>query len=658
MDFANEADDSCSNNSLHNKNNNVDWETTCLLYNKEGGKPEESDALLSGVRTEYRTFASYSASSAQQEVQDWIREAFGGSSNTSSSGGGVWSGTCTTAIPDALKHRGNGSNSPVSVAIMELPILTLPMAIFAQPEFWQSNYYRFWMLYNNNKKDKDKYTDKEQQPPLCLKLIFFYQYDDETETGDAAMSNDGYPTSVLVQLSPNTPYPETWPHDQRESWLNWLQQQATCTLQEQYTSFSVCAFLEHHALDYFHTISLSEQEGTVLVLFAASTTHWQSTNPPLDSLVFNPLSSSSSSSSTYGMVKFDAKSGTKRPTTPAELWPKAPKSPQDGSRPQPAKYGRKNHNNNHQPTELHWTTEGTTSKQFHDDDDHHHRQWWLHPCILQHEKWLPRSCPICLDDQFVLQDMVVLDCHHHVCRDCFAQYAAIQVQEISNYRRLKDNPFTCPIPNCRQGMRVMKTVKPFLSAADMQRVRAWYFDLKNPVSTFLPQCLDCEGGGVMRKTERDAFCVSCQTCGVRRCEYCIERLGSSKTKGKSNNKTNRDHHQDASKFMDHLSTTCKGAQTLKLARRYWRADKELQQRCEAKYPWIKVYAKARVGSVLAIREWLNKNEGQVCPSCSHGVVREEGCFHIRCGCGAHFCYECGEELFPPYYGTHHCWENR
>uniref|UniRef100_A0A383WBY6 RBR-type E3 ubiquitin transferase n=1 Tax=Tetradesmus obliquus TaxID=3088 RepID=A0A383WBY6_TETOB len=31
-----------------------------------------------------------------------------------------------------------------------------------------------------------------------------------------------------------------------------------------------------------------------------------------------------------------------------------------------------------------------------------------------------------------------------------------------------------------------------------------------------------------------------------------------------------------------------------------------------------------------------------CPGCGHIVVRTEGCNHMRCHCGAHFCYECDE----------------
>ena len=543
---------------------------------------------------------------------------------------------------------------PVGVAIMELPVLATKTSIFAQPEWLQPNYYRFWMLDGNTTwplKDNDKDTKQKKNkssnkftnnnistldaakrsppPPLCLKIVFWYCSNKEDAEED---DNDGYPNSLSVSLSDTSPYPETWPPDQKQPWLDWLQEQACTVLSEQCTSFSVCAFLERNALDFFQTIPLPSEDGEYfLVLFPLSSTctHWQSN---VDSLLFDPLGTTQGQ---FAMIHHDCIHGIKTPVTPAQLWPvivQKQKQP-------PQKHAR--YDNKRSESKQRKETESENS-------------WWLHPCILQHENWLPRTCPICLDDDFVSQDMVRLDCNHLVCRDCFSQYAAIQVQEISKYR-LCDNPFKCPVSDCRQGIRIMRTVKAFLTPTDMARVRTWYRELKFPISKFLPQCLDCpDGRGVMRKTEIDGFCVVCETCGVQRCEYCIERISAGGGGGTKSGKTNNTDK----KLIDHLSNKCKGAQTLKFARRYWRASQDVQVRCEAKYTWIKTYAEARVASAIVIRDWLDKKEGQVCPVCSHGVVRDEGCFHIQCNCGAHFCYECGEELFPPYYGTHHCWENR
>ena len=59
---------------------------------------------------------------------------------------------------------------------------------------------------------------------------------------------------------------------------------------------------------------------------------------------------------------------------------------------------------------------------------------------------------------------------------------------------------------------------------------------------------------------------------------------------------------------------------------------------------------------MSLSLWVQEN-ANVCPNCRNAIERSEGCFHMNCTlCGTHFCYECGEEIFYPYYGTHHCWE--
>jgi hypothetical protein len=86
------------------------------------------------------------------------------------------------------------------------------------------------------------------------------------------------------------------------------------------------------------------------------------------------------------------------------------------------------------------------------------------------------------------------------------------------------------------------------------------------------------------------------------------------------------------------------------------ASDEAKNRCLEKWPFMQVYAKSRVPDPEAI-QWI-KQHGQVCPGCQTGIERSEGCFHMSCKCGTHFCYECGEQIFYPFYGTHKCWERQ
>jgi len=87
------------------------------------------------------------------------------------------------------------------------------------------------------------------------------------------------------------------------------------------------------------------------------------------------------------------------------------------------------------------------------------------------------------------------------------------------------------------------------------------------------------------------------------------------------------------------------------------APKHQQEACETKYPWMVSYTQFCQHDGAALQYILEN--GQRCPNCQTGVERSEGCFHMKCfNCATHFCYECGMELFPPFYGTHHCWEER
>ena len=38
---------------------------------------------------------------------------------------------------------------------------------------------------------------------------------------------------------------------------------------------------------------------------------------------------------------------------------------------------------------------------------------------------------------------------------------------------------------------------------------------------------------------------------------------------------------------------------------------------------------------------IKENHWQFCPKCGHLVERMHGCNHMRCVCGANFCYRCG-----------------
>ena len=243
-------------------------------------------------------------------------------------------------------------------------------------------------------------------------------------------------------------------------------------------------------------------------------------------------------------------------------------------------------------------------------------------------------CPICFDTMRYSQ-FINLPCGDFLCQDCLPMYLKMKVTEIQTYRK---NPFLCPLEKCRQELPIIGFCKRHLSKDDMDRVRKWIKDLKFPPCFSLDRCLSpaCAALGSMRKRPNTLSFVYCDVCDKTWCEYCLKRIPVNV------------------KYSEHM-TACDGEKALVFSQRYLTASDHQKEKCREKYPWIVSYAHSRAHDGEAM-VWMLKN-GQFCPSCQTGIERIEGCFHMKCPtCATHFCYECGETLLPPYYGTHHCWE--
>lgn len=208
------------------------------------------------------------------------------------------------------------------------------------------------------------------------------------------------------------------------------------------------------------------------------------------------------------------------------------------------------------------------------------------------------------------------------CRECLELYLANKVEEVNTHR---DNPFRCPLPSCRRGLPVIGFVKNYLTASHMEKVRQWYKDLKQPPCYALPDCLassSCGRPGRMRQESVDSLTVFCEACNRRWCEWCLQKLTSGQGHGTSD---------------------CDAGLCIQWCQRYAAASPSARAACVAKWPWMPIYAQVRLERDSAA-VWLKQNDGQQCPVCQTGVERSEGCFHMHCICGAHFCYECGEEI--------------
>jgi RING-type zinc-finger/IBR domain, a half RING-finger domain len=252
----------------------------------------------------------------------------------------------------------------------------------------------------------------------------------------------------------------------------------------------------------------------------------------------------------------------------------------------------------------------------------------IHLALRQWPKWLPLVCPICFET-YSGSDLATVTCGHLFCRPCITNYLCMKAEEVQQH---KENPFVCPVTDCRRGMLIIGCVKPFLPIESMEKVRIWYKDKKNPPCWSLPDCIKVGCGGRLRKLAIDSYVIFCDRCNGHWCELCLKRVRTG----------------------EHDDSVCDVQACVNFCQRYMAANDAAKQQCEDRWPWIKIYAHSRVHEAAA-EQWI-QNNGQLCPGCKTGVERTEGCFHMKCQCGTHFCYECGAFIHPPYYGTHHCWE--
>ncbi len=258
------------------------------------------------------------------------------------------------------------------------------------------------------------------------------------------------------------------------------------------------------------------------------------------------------------------------------------------------------------------------------------------------KQYFEYTCPICFCPESCDKG-IELPCDHFYCSECIHTYVRVIVDDIQMHRT---NPFICPLPFCKANMNVLgspcKSIRSceILTQEQTNRVLLWAKDIEHPPCSVLTTCplSSCgatRGMRMLNNYKTNTF-VKCEECQAIFCELCLKRIPK--------NKVGYDHRDE-----------CDETKVLKLIRRYQRAAPEIQAKCDEKLKWIKDYVSSREVDASAAL-WI-KEFASICPTCKNGIERSDGCFHMHCtNCGTHFCYECGEEIFFPFYGTHHCWE--
>ncbi len=494
------------------------------------------------------------------------------------------------------------------------------------------------------------------RPPI-LKLDLLY-LDSNKEGDDDSYGDDG-PSNLRLTWHY---YPSEWPTLDKETYRSSLAKKCYSILREE-GSFSVCQFLEHDAISFYYEDRGDANEIEELETSVNTSNSWKTYSDPRYPdylLVILPPHIDQLYYSSPGILFHPREEATKLKQLAAE----------EKSRNKATSTGKKK------------IIPSSTNIESTLDFGKH--------ALLQNWKDLYKTrCPICLEESMLFSDGVVLPfCQHYSCRACFGMYLKFKVQDIKQHRI---NPFLCPVDSCKRELP-MGFCKQFLSPEDIKTAKEWYKDLKNPPAWSLDRCLctkTCGAVGSIRrrkgvtsieakattentKSSRDdsklnsSFSaldnlVYCESCNKTWCELCLTRVyDDSVCKPVSSEKQLT--KKEADKIVHSVSNHryhCQPQNILRFCRRYMAASEEIQQKCEAKYPWIPSYSQFcnHEGAALQYALQYILENGQRCPNCLSGVERSEGCFHMKCPtCATHFCYECGTELFPPYYGTHHCWE--
>ena len=541
--------------------------------------------------------------------------------------GTVYMTLSTYKIAFARLVRSDGSYRYFTLSMP--PILKLDLLYFSRKS--SANPKQNMLPKNNN--DDDDASDTENEGPSNLRLTWDY-------------------------------YPSEWPTTDKEKYRSSLAKKCHSILREE-GSFSVCQFLEHDAISFYYEDFVADVATTAGARANESTVNasnsWKTYADPHYPdylLVILPPIMDQLYYSSVGNLLHPREEAARLEKIAAEKKAAARTS---------SKNGKKKRNITSKTPIVH--IENTL------DFGRH--------ALLQNWKDLYMTrCPICLEESMLYSDGVVLPyCRHYCCRDCFDMYLKFKVQDIKQHRT---NPFVCPVESCKRELP-MGYCKQFLSDEDIEIAKAWYKDLKNPPAWSLDRCLrtkTCGAVGSMRRkkgvvsidgtitpkanTKSSAQAsapsklldnlVYCESCQVTWCELCLTRVYDDfqckpvrKKKQSEKDKARENHTVSNHRFH------CRPQPILRFCRRYMAASKEIQEGVEAKYPWIASYSQFCQHDGAALQYILEN--GQRCPNCSTGVERSEGCFHMKCPtCATHFCYECGTELFPPYYGTHHCWE--
>lgn len=197
------------------------------------------------------------------------------------------------------------------------------------------------------------------------------------------------------------------------------------------------------------------------------------------------------------------------------------------------------------------------------------------------ESYSDFKCPICIETLSREDVFIVSTCLHEFCRPCIAEHINTQISA-------QCFPILCPCcnrtdPDCELSQQDLSIL---LETEDYERYLRSTLSLhisQTPSILSCPQP-DCQGAAEVIPPETNFICPCC---GFSTCVSC--------------------------KVQWHSGQTCEQYQE-------WREEN--------------AHADERTSNLISELGF------QMCPTCQNAVEKSEGCNHMTCRCGTHFCYVC------------------
>lgn len=212
------------------------------------------------------------------------------------------------------------------------------------------------------------------------------------------------------------------------------------------------------------------------------------------------------------------------------------------------------------------------------------------------------ACPLCLDDDVRLEDIITLTCDHRICLSCFQRLCTTKINEAE----VTEDHLCCHL--CREPFSypLLKANLDAVTYLKLERFQLKVFidDERNGLR-YCPKCNEyaCE---VPQGDEDEVIWkeVECPLCSHKYCGKCGEA---------------------PHKMQSDIDVTCEAYAT-------WR--------------------KENAAADDAFEAMRAKHEFQTCPTCKNAAVLSQGCKFTYCRCKTKFCFLCGVQLEDKHHYSH------